>query len=570
MLQELKSVARTLANRDGPLPPPASVVRRSIIICATPRSGSWMLSKSVESCAAVGTVHEWFVPFMMADRRHFYGLPPDTGYIATARALIVEEGGKTGIFFVKIMWQTLLEVLEQLRKEFQGEGPLSDGQLLRRFFPNPTFVLVSRQEKVKQAVSYFKATQTDLWCQDRPGAARDLSHLMFDYHGIDRLLRYVTETEDSWRRFLAEQELPHLEIVHEKLVRDYPAVMTDLLDRLQIPYDRAALSTMPTQSQTDSINREWHDRFTREAGLRRSARPASLGAPSPEDAPSLTLRMEPERLDMRMGSFLPVEIHVSNTSSRGWELGRSLAAGGEPTLRTRWRNPDGKPVEGGESAGEASLPLEIAPGDDVVIPVFTTAPAITGDYLIEACIATGAPGEGEHSTGHIRIPVAVKTHIWEELARTCFSDARDERAPMRFLCWFGRVDAREFPWIWHQDHGWLCCEWNDNKLWYWYPGSTCGWFCTSLQSYPMVWSGRKKIWLQYKRGSHNPCQYLIHGTRQWFKVYPASRARRKPGLLGSLMALLRRDKQAPPGPLPPPPSSPGQLPARLSDSRPPI
>jgi hypothetical protein len=273
--------------------------------------------------------------------------------------------------------------------------------------------------------------------------------------------------------------------------------MEQLLTALEMPFDRAKLADKPIRPLTDDVNREWQARFEADRA-RRAAGPAL--------AVKAVVAADGQRV--RAGAYFPMSVRVTVVA-----VAPQPACGDWPALRVRWLLADGSALAGAQEP-VASLPPAIETGAAASVPVFTAAPLTPGEYAIEAAPCGGATGTSA------RAFVTVLLDVWEEKARQCFADARGERARLQFNCWFGRVDARDFPWVWHPQHGWVCCEWDGARLWYWYAASDFGWFCADRKAYPAVWSDHFRRWLRFRGCCGGACRYDMDGSARTVLVWP--------------------------------------------------
>src|SRR4029079_3515505 len=129
------------------------------------------------------------------------------------------ETGTTpnGVFGAKLMWGYFGEFVSLLRNiPACRDVPLAE--LLPAVFPDLTFVRVVRANKVRQAVSLWKAVQTATWREDQASAKaasveddgsppyrsfieEHRPQLRFHYRAIDHLLKGLLIEEASWDAF---------------------------------------------------------------------------------------------------------------------------------------------------------------------------------------------------------------------------------------------------------------------------------------------------------------------------------------------------------------------------------
>src|SRR4051812_40994185 len=167
--------------------------RVSYLVCATPRSGSTLLCRALAQTGVAGIPEEYFEARSdtgrpAPPRDYFTGaegidldallgteqpLPAAPAYssldgvddYADHVAAALERGTTAnGVFGAKVMWGHL--------SDFSALAGGAPPELFNRLFGRPRYVWVSRRDRVRQAVSLWKAIQTQAWAADSEGAAR--------------------------------------------------------------------------------------------------------------------------------------------------------------------------------------------------------------------------------------------------------------------------------------------------------------------------------------------------------------------------------------------------------------
>ena len=184
------------------------------------------------------------------------------------------EQGTTdnGVFGAKLMWQYLGDFVGLLRDipEYR-ELPLSE--LLPAAFPDLTFVRVVRANKIRQAVSLWKAVQTASWSDkggeaaDRGGAYRAFleehkPQLRFHYRAISHLLDQTLAAEASWDAFFEHTRIKPILVLYENFSADYAASTLNILDRLGLEPPADFDPEPQMRRQSDGINDDWARRFS--------------------------------------------------------------------------------------------------------------------------------------------------------------------------------------------------------------------------------------------------------------------------------------------------------------------
>jgi LPS sulfotransferase NodH len=253
-------------------------VTSSYFISAMPRTGGHLLCEALESTGIAARPTEYFEPTYEKYWCDRLGVSGNADYFEKVLAF-----GSTpnGVFGAKVIWPQL-EPLKTKLGLIHGSG-LSDVGLLRRTFPDLRFIWLKRRDKVRQAVSYYKAVQTDVWHSVKPDSNRQRQTPLptperpapFDFWQIDRYVKYLTESESNWGRYFEQIGLDPFEVVYEDFSHAIESTVLAILDYLNIPIP-AGLRIPPPRLQklADHVSEEWVHRYkelrTSTRGVRRS------------------------------------------------------------------------------------------------------------------------------------------------------------------------------------------------------------------------------------------------------------------------------------------------------------
>jgi LPS sulfotransferase NodH len=263
------------------------------LICSTPRSGSTLLCEALRNTGIAGRPEEYY------QRRWKTGLPrrpleyfegvetpeiveilgtvtrvddEDSDYdsrkyehYSDYLAWTIEQGTTAnGVFGAKLMWGYFNGFVNHLRG-LPGHAEMSNAELLPSVFPNLNFVWVTRTEKLRQAVSLWKALQTWTWRRDANDGTIVKGDLRYSFDAIDRLVATIRVEESAWLDYFEECRIePHV-VVYEQLAQDFEAVALEIVDFLGIPRP-ADLQVLPPEMtrQSDDISEQWLDRYSAE------------------------------------------------------------------------------------------------------------------------------------------------------------------------------------------------------------------------------------------------------------------------------------------------------------------
>ena len=163
-----------------------------------------------------------------------------------------------GVFGAKLMWGYLGDFADLLRT-IDGMAELPLPALLSRAFPGLRYIQITREDKVRQAVSLWKAVQTQAWRQGDPSYTGPLGEPVFSFRAINYLVRLLTAHDASWDAyFLGLGEPPQLKVTYEELAADPEPVVHRVLEHLGIPApDPLPLGSPRLSVQADDLSEAW-------------------------------------------------------------------------------------------------------------------------------------------------------------------------------------------------------------------------------------------------------------------------------------------------------------------------
>jgi LPS sulfotransferase NodH len=191
----------------------------------------------------------------------------------------VFDAGTTdnGVFGAKLMWGYVEDFVSLLRNipEFR-EVPMAE--ILSEVFPDLTFVRVVRANKIRQAVSLWKAVQTATW-RDESSSVNgsdaeniDASYkafvnehrpaLRFHYGAIKHLLEQLLQQEAAWDAFFEHSRIKPVFILYENFASDIEVSTRNVLEKLEIEAPEDLNLKPRMKSQSDGINDDWARRYS--------------------------------------------------------------------------------------------------------------------------------------------------------------------------------------------------------------------------------------------------------------------------------------------------------------------
>jgi LPS sulfotransferase NodH len=273
-----------------------TVPTRSYLICATQRCGSTLLCEALKATGAAGEPREYFEELKETGvprrpREYFWGvrspevlrlLPQEAeldrdaerkpswsheNYATHYEAAIEAGTTPNGVFAAKVMWSYFPDFLELMRgiPRFAGKG---DGSLLGAAFPELSYVFISRNDKVRQAVSLWRALQTWRWRSAGDGDG-DEQRPVYSFDAIDHLLEQLRRQEDAWRGFFFRIGRQPLQLSYEEVAADADAAARRVLQSVGVQLEEpAAPRQREMRRQSDELSESWVQMYLEDVSRR--------------------------------------------------------------------------------------------------------------------------------------------------------------------------------------------------------------------------------------------------------------------------------------------------------------
>lgn len=286
-----RAAAASARRRQAPAPLPT--LRRphtSYVICTLPRSGSWLLSESLEATGLAGSPREYFNEVTEEEKFREWGVASYADYLPRVLDL-----GSTpnGVFGVKCHWYQFAQLPAKLGQVPGCEG-LEAPELLAELFPGLGYVWLTRRDKARQAVSLYRARRTGQWWRiadyepfsppaesAEPGSSAAPA-IEFDFAAIERLERVAVEQEAKWREHFDRAGVEPLVVAYEDLVDSFVPQVRRVLRFLDVTVPKGLRIETRLRRQADALSEEWVERYV---GMRRARRAVSPLGSAPAPAP---------------------------------------------------------------------------------------------------------------------------------------------------------------------------------------------------------------------------------------------------------------------------------------------
>jgi LPS sulfotransferase NodH len=266
--------------------------RAAYLLCATPRSGSTLMCEMLARTGIAGRPREYFEALRATGRprqprEYFAGVddpdvldllpamvppaPEGEPFEARLRAVMREGTTVNGVFGAKLMWGHQADLQARLRL-LPGLARLGPVERLAAVLGDVRYVFVRREDVVAQAISLWRAVQTEAWRAEE----EDGHEPLYSFAGVDHLVRMLGGHDRSWRRWFRTHELEPLELRYEEIAGDPEAAVRRTLEHLGVAGElQGSLPEPHLRRQADEVSLAWAERYRQERA------PRSRGARAP-------------------------------------------------------------------------------------------------------------------------------------------------------------------------------------------------------------------------------------------------------------------------------------------------
>jgi LPS sulfotransferase NodH len=224
-----------------------------------------MLRGDIRSTHAMGDPREWF---NMSRGRRYYQSIQEWGikggdldaYIAALKERTATANGVVGIKIFE------LHLSQLVNKGMIPKGPGRLRALAERFgTPEPVIITLTRNNKLRQAISFTRAKQTGKWGTQGEANKQD----KYDRKTIEADLLELIERENRWDRELEDcGYVPDLDLIYETLMHTREDALLRIAHALELPDPEGTVAARDIEDnrlerQADQRTEAWIDKFIR-------------------------------------------------------------------------------------------------------------------------------------------------------------------------------------------------------------------------------------------------------------------------------------------------------------------
>ncbi|MFW5976746.1 MAG: Stf0 family sulfotransferase [Bacillota bacterium] len=235
---------------------------KSYIIWFSQRTGSTVLCKALESTGVAGIPEEWFLNSNLKEQYQA------ASYSELQQKIWKKGISKNGVFGAKISFYQPHndEIINTLKKFPGGKSCTNRAELWENAFPNCKHIFMTRRNKIRLAVSWWKAIKTGEFHRKKGDTPEKIKlDGKYSFDAINHLLLDCVFREAGIQEFFMEDNIKPLTIVYEDFIQEYENTIYEILDFLEIPErDQIKVDSPYFEKLADDISEKWVQKFREE------------------------------------------------------------------------------------------------------------------------------------------------------------------------------------------------------------------------------------------------------------------------------------------------------------------
>ncbi|GEM_PF-2447979 len=230
------------------------------LICTTPRAGSNLLFSLLENAGIASRG-----PAEKMNQRRVNDVEAKRGWNETDLSEFIKEifdssvtsSGVAGFKVHRRQIEHLVGILNNTNR-YRGLSAWN----IKSYFPSSLkYIYLVRKDRVSQAVSYVRATQTGIW-EIRKGEGKKISGaLYFDFERIFDAIIQFQKWEKGWEEFFRKNNIIPLKIEYEELIKDHRGTLVRILEYLGVSVPEPLVVEVGLEQQSDLLSEEWARRY---------------------------------------------------------------------------------------------------------------------------------------------------------------------------------------------------------------------------------------------------------------------------------------------------------------------
>lgn len=226
----------------------------------TQRTGSTLLCQALEETGIAGVPHEWFWQWAKD--------PPTEAPAELQRRLWKNGSTSNGVFGVKHSFhEPYFSQLVELFRRFPTypPGETNRVKVWESALPNHKHIFMTRRNKVRLAVSWWKAIQTQEWHRRARETHQPVDlEAGYDFDAIQHLYDECSMREAGIQEFFTEGKIVPLTLVYEDFIQQYDKTVRNILAFLELDTINITIPAPSLVPTADDLSESWVQRFRKE------------------------------------------------------------------------------------------------------------------------------------------------------------------------------------------------------------------------------------------------------------------------------------------------------------------
>jgi trehalose 2-sulfotransferase len=235
----------------------------SYTIWFSQRTGSTLLCKTLEETGIAGKPNEWLNIPDETDLLEYYGAK---NYAELQQHLWELGSTSNHVFGMKFgFYQPYFSKLVEIFSNFPDapQAVSSPAKIWNHAFPNSRHIFMTRRNKVRLAVSWWKAIKTQGWHRGKDQSSNTSTDLAeaYSFDAIHHLFCESTMREAGIQEFFSEAGIVPFTIVYEDFISAYDKTVRNVLEFLELPSSSVDIVPPYYIRLSDEISEQWAERF---------------------------------------------------------------------------------------------------------------------------------------------------------------------------------------------------------------------------------------------------------------------------------------------------------------------
>jgi LPS sulfotransferase NodH len=214
------------------------------LLCANPRTGSWLLCHALEQTGVAGIPAEYFWRGDMPFWRKRWGLDDDVSFLDYVHAFRTKTATPNAVIGTKMMWGYFGDFLEEAPIEALGD--------------DIGYLWLRRRDKVRQGISWWRATVTGAWARNAGTQQPEPVPDEIDHVAVRNLVEVSHVHEQRWAEHFALHGIEPWVVDYEDLVQDLDGHTRAALAHLGLAPPPAWKGSTPRlERQADEHTERW-------------------------------------------------------------------------------------------------------------------------------------------------------------------------------------------------------------------------------------------------------------------------------------------------------------------------